>query len=86
MNVPATIAPRPLRAIAREILSIWGSNPAAYAARPYLVAMTTLDTVRDSYGYDSGDSIVRYALSNMTGFRGEDARRLKAELKAHLKR
>jgi hypothetical protein len=40
--------------------------------------------VSDSYGYDDGDSIVRYALSNLTSWRGEDARRIKVELKTHL--
>ena len=33
------------------------------------------------YFYDSMASVVAYFLSNATGWRGDDARRLKAELK-----
>jgi hypothetical protein len=76
---------RPLHEIASEALhceSLKG-NARTYA-QAYLIPMRELSTVRDSYGYDDGDSIVRYALSNLTSWRGEDARRIKAELKSHL--
>lgn len=73
---------RPLFVIAREIQASWGKPN--YAAIPYLDAMLSLSDIRESYGYDSADSIVRYFLSNATTWRGEDARRLKAELKGML--
>ena len=75
---------RPIHEIAREIAAIWGPRM-YFGAVPYVSAMRTLSTTSDKYGLDSGDSIVRYALANMATFRGADARRLKAELKEHLK-
>jgi len=75
---------RSLETIAREIQKDWGAK-VNYAARPYLSAMLALNSVADSYGYDSGRSIVAYFLSNASSWRGETARRVKAELKAMLK-
>lgn len=80
MQVPT----RPVHEIAREIRKVWGSK-VNFAAKPYLDAMMSMDKVTDSYGYDSGASIVLYFLGNATGFRGPDAKRIKAELKAMLK-
>jgi hypothetical protein len=71
---------RTLSAIARDIRSDWGSK-VNFAARPYLAAMMELNTLQDSYGYDSGESIVRYFLCNASSYRGEKAKALKAELK-----
>ena len=48
---------------------------------PYLGAMFSLDKITDPYGADSGKSIVLYFLSNATTWRGETAKRVKAELK-----
>ena len=53
-------------------------------AAPYLDAMRTLDSCADVYGLDSGDSVVRYALSNLGAWRGDFARAIKAELREHL--
>ena len=78
--------PRALSAIAREALTcatLKGNTKACAGA--YLEPMTTLDTVHDMYGADSGRHIVMYALANLSGWRGDDARRIKAELNAHLK-
>jgi hypothetical protein len=75
---------RPLYVIAREIKSNWGSK-VNFAARPYLEAMGTLDSVEDNYICDSGRSIVAYFLGNASSWRGETARRIKAELKGMLK-
>ena len=47
--------------------------------------MRSLNTIGDSYGYDDGKGIVLYFLSNATSWRGDDARRIKAELKALVK-
>jgi hypothetical protein len=72
---------RPLYEIANEIRKDWGAK-VNFAARPYLDAMATLTSVSDNYGWDSGDMIVRYFLSNASTWRGETAKRIKAELKA----
>jgi hypothetical protein len=72
---------RSLSTIAREIRKEWGAK-VNYAAKPYLEAMSSLDKVSDNYGYDDGKSIVLYFLSNASTFRGDAAKRIKAELKA----
>jgi hypothetical protein len=75
---------RTLRAIAGEIFRDWttmsnrGENHPAY---PYVAAMRGLEKVTDRYALDSGDDIVRRFLSNAGGWRGETAKRVKAELK-----
>jgi hypothetical protein len=73
---------RPLHIIAREIISTWPN--VNYGAKPYLEAMRRLVWINQMYGADSAESIVRYFLSNATTWRGEDARRIKAELKTML--
>ena len=55
------------------------------AAQPYLDALSSLGTVDDAYGMDSGKSIVAYTLSNLGSYKGETARAVKAELNARLK-
>lgn len=74
-------AKRPLYEIASEIRRDWGSK-VNYAAKPYLSAMSGLNSITDSYGYDDARSIVLYFLSNASSWRGENAKRIKAELKA----
>lgn len=74
---------RALSAIARDIRADW--KPVNYAAKPYLDAMSGLDSINDQYIYDSGRSIVLYFLSNASSWRGDKARTIKAELKALLK-
>lgn len=76
---------RPLYEIAGDILD----DPALKGnsrtfTRPYLNAMLSLTDTSQNYGADSGDMIVRYALSNLTHYRGDLARGYKAELMAHL--
>ena len=70
---------RPLYYIAAEIRHDW--LKVNYAAKPYLDAMATLESARDSYGHDTAKSIVLYFLSNASSWRGETAKRIKAELK-----
>jgi hypothetical protein len=73
---------RSLSVIARDIGAHW---PEPYfGARPYLWAMRSLEKITDKYGADSADEIVMYFLSNAQTWRGEDARRIKAELKGML--
>ena len=74
---------RTLSAIANEIRKDWAKP--YFGAVPYLQAMSTLDNINQPYGYDSGESIVRYFLSNATSWRGDNARRIKAELKEMLR-
>lgn len=70
---------RPLHEIAREIKKTW---PRPYfGAVPYLNAMQCLSSANDSYGMDDAKSIVTYFLCNASTWRGEDARRIKKELK-----
>lgn len=73
---------RKLSEIAVEIRSDW--KKVYFGAVPYLEAMETLETINDNYYEDSGNSVVLYFLSNATTWRGETARRIKAELKAML--
>lgn len=71
---------RPLYEIAREIRKDW--QKVNYAAKPYLDAMASLDSIEDKYHYDSGKSVVLYFLSNASSWRGENAKRIKAELRS----
>lgn len=75
---------RPISTIAREIEADWSKigKGINYAAKPYLNAMKSLNSIQDAYGADTGKSVVLYFLSNAASYRGETARRLKAELKA----
>ncbi len=73
---------RSIREIASEIQADW--TKVNFAAQPYLDAMHSLDSVSDSYGLDSGQSVVAYFLANAGTWRGDRARALKAELKAML--
>ncbi len=71
---------RPIYEIAAEIRRDW-TRP-YFGAEPYLSAMRSLDSIHDDYIYDSGKSIVLYFLANANTWKGETARRVKAELKA----
>ena len=84
MQTTTTInaAPRRLSTIARDIRRAW---PRVYfAAAPYLAAMEYLDIIDDVFMYDDARGIVRYFLANASTFRGDQAKALKAELKALL--
>lgn len=74
--------PRLICDIADEISADWKKKN--YAAVPYLQAMRHLGKVGDSFGYDTGKSIVSYFLCNAGKWRGETARRIKAELRGML--
>lgn len=76
---PADGGPRPLRVIARDIRINWAK--VNYAAKPYLDAMAQLDGIGDNYYADSAKSVVLYFLANAGSWRGEEAKRVKAELK-----
>lgn len=70
---------RSLGVIAAEIRRDW-KNP-YFGAVPYLDALSGLDKITDMYGADDGKSMVLYFLANAQTWRGETARRVKAELK-----
>lgn len=74
---------RSLNTIAREIRSNWAKP--YFGAVPYLEAMGSLDTMQDKFYYDDARSVVLYFLANASTWRGEVARRIKAELKTMLK-
>jgi hypothetical protein len=70
---------RPIYEIANEIRADW-SKP-YFGAVPYLEAMETLKSASDNYYYDSGKSVILYFLANASTWRGDVAKRVKAELK-----
>lgn len=85
---------RSLAVIACEIRQTWvkinkntgiKTQNVWFGAKPYLDAMSCLDDISDNYGMDSGVSIVNYFLCNASQFKGEDAKRIKAELKEMVK-
>lgn len=71
---------RPLYEIAADVRRNWPK--VNYAARPYLDAMRDLDSIDDKYIMDDGRDIVLRFIGNAGSWRGEDARRIKAELRA----
>lgn len=75
---------RPLHEIAKDIRANWPK--VNYAAEPYLEAMGALNKVTDNYYEDSAREIVLYFLNNARYWRGEHARRIKAELTGMLAR
>lgn len=78
-----TATARPLYEIANEIRKDW--KKVYFGAKPYLDAMACLNSINDNYGWDSAKSIVLYFLGNASTWRGETAKRIKAELKAMTK-
>ena len=74
---------RSISQIASEISRDWKN--VNFAAKPYLSAMYSLDSINDKYGMDSGKSIVAYFLSNASTWKGEKAKEIKKELNAMLK-
>lgn len=71
--------PRSIATIAAEISRDW--KKPYFGAVPYLDAMHSLDNIGENYGADSAKSIVLYFLCNASTYRGETAKRVKAELK-----
>lgn len=75
--------PRTIAAIACEIAADW-KKPSVYAL-PYLNAMRSLQGINDSYYSDDARGVVLYFLSNAGSWKGDTARRIKAELNSMLK-
>ena len=73
---------RPLFTIAREIKATW--KKPYFGAVPYLDAMLGLNRIEDKFFFDSAQSVVQYFLANAGTWRGDDAKRIKAEFKSML--
>ncbi len=71
--------PRSLAAIAYDIRKTWAKP--YFGAMPYIEAMGHLTDVSDMYFDDTGHTVVLYFLANAKTWRGDDAKRIKAELK-----
>ena len=71
--------------IAREIKQTWKN--VYFGAEPYLQAMLTINSSDKNAPYmlETAEDIVIYFLANAQTWRGEDARRIKAELKSMIK-
>jgi hypothetical protein len=76
---------RPLYEIAGEIEADCIRKDWYLYAEPYVSAMKNLTVISDRYYEDSGSSVVAYALANLSSWRGDKARAIKAELKGLLK-
>jgi len=79
----SSVSHRPLFEIAAEIRKDW--QKVYFGAVPYLDAMRQLTYITDDYYFDSGKTIVLYFLGNAQTWKGETAKRIKAELKAMCK-
>lgn len=73
---------RPLSVIAHDIYKAWPK--VNFAAKPYLEAIISLNKITDTYYADDARTVVLYFLANTSSFRGEQAKVLKAELRAIL--
>lgn len=77
------VAPaRPLYDVAEDIRAHWPK--VSPAAAPYLDAMGRLLSMADQFYLDPAWEIVSRFLGNAAGWRGEHARRIKAELREML--
>ena len=74
---------RAIKDIAKEIRSDW--KKPYFGAVPYLEAMETRHASEDNDCMGAAKTIVLYFLANATTWRGETARRVKAELKSMCK-
>ena len=73
---------RPIYAIAKDIRRNW--SKVNNAAKPYLEAMEEITNISDMFMYETAREVVLRFLSNASSFRGEEAKRIKLELKAML--
>lgn len=78
---------RPLYEIMEDIRADFASRgkPVHPWAAPYVEALSNLTSMDDVYIAETGHDMVPYLLSNLTSWRGEKAREIKAELRGMLK-
>jgi hypothetical protein len=84
MIMPADKQQRPLYEIAREITEDASHRAFWWKAEPYVSAMSRIDKITDVYMYEPADMVVRYALGNLMGWRGDKAKAIKDELRSML--
>ncbi len=78
-------APRPLNELA-EIIYREGRGKSWFnIAKHYVEPMLSMTDATEDYYYDSGTSVVLYALNNLQYWRGDVAKQVKLEMKQHLK-
>ena len=70
---------RALSVIMKEVKAEW--KKPYFGAVPYIEALSELNSSKDKYGMDDARSLVLYFLANSQTWRGDTARRIKAELK-----
>ena len=70
---------RALSVIMKEVKAEW--KKPCFGAVPYIEALSELNSIKDKYGMDDARSLVLYFLANSQTWRGDTARRIKAELK-----
>jgi len=76
----ASVQNRPLYEIAADIQK---NYPKMYfGAVPYVDTLKKLDKITDYYHADSAVTLVHYLIGNLMYWRGPEAKRIKAELKA----
>ena len=75
-----TMTARPISVIAADIRANWPK--VNYAAAPYLDAMDSINSINDMYHADTAKTVVLYFLANANAWRGPEAKRVKAELRA----
>jgi len=83
IEVPDNLRNMSISEIASLIAADWAR--VNYAAKPYLDAMFSLESVKDMYFQDPGSMIVAYFLSNASSWRGEVAKAVKKELKRRIR-
>lgn len=71
--------PRPIHEIAREIRADW--KKVHFTAAPYLHIMDRLETINEKYFAEDARTVITYFLENVSTWKGEVARRIKAELR-----
>jgi hypothetical protein len=78
--------PRPIKAIVADVYTEWGDkvDTSGYAAKPYLKALSNVESAEEMYGDEKAEHLLRYLLSNLAQFKGQRARELKEELRDHL--
>ncbi len=77
-------SPRYLSELARIIYSEGKGKAWFNTAKHYVEPLLSMTDATEDYYYDSGTSVVMYALSNLQYWRGDVAKQVKAELKQHL--
>lgn len=76
----APVQNRPLYEIAADIRKNYKNL--YFGAVPYVEALEKLNKITDMYYADTAEYCVRYLLGNLKYWRGPEATRIKAELKA----